>query len=78
MCASTGISLTYKVESDVTRGGPTSEGPCHTSFTYFADPPTGRRQVPIEKDYNYRMTVTDVGRTPSQSAVKEGTVAALP
>jgi hypothetical protein len=76
MCASTGINLTYKVEFDVVRGtGGISEGPCHVTNVYHGNPPpppTNNLPVP-DKLYNYVMTVTDVGRTPPQSAQSAGT-----
>jgi hypothetical protein len=79
MCSSTGISLKYKVESDFSRGGPESEGACLVSFTYEAQwAPVAAAAVRVQAEYNYRMTVTDVGRTPSQSAAKEGTAIAKP
>jgi hypothetical protein len=77
MCASTGISLTYKVEFDVITGtGGVSDGPCHVTRVYHgnpAPPPTSGFPAP-DKVYNYAMTVTDVGRTPPQSAQSSGQV----
>ena len=77
MCASTGVSLTYKVEFDVIRGtGGVSQGPCRVTNVYHgnpAPPPTSGFPAP-DKVYNYAMTVTDVGRTPPQSAQSSGQV----
>jgi len=82
MCASTGISLKYEVESDFTRGvGLKGQVPCHVTFTYKTEsrrPGMIVKLISTEMDYNYRMTVTDVGQTPPVSAIKEGTVHVFP
>ena len=82
MCASTGISLKYEVESDFTRGvGLKGQVPCHVTVTYKTEsrrPGMIVKLISTEMDYNYRMTVTDVGQTPPVSAIKEGTVHVFP
>ena len=82
MCASTGITLKYEVESDFTRGvGLKGQVPCHVTFTYKTEsrrPGMIVKLISTEMDYNYRMTVTDVGQTPPVSAIKEGTVHVFP
>jgi hypothetical protein len=72
---------TYAIDSDFTRGvGPRSQGPCRVTYTYVAQSRMPAIEVPIgtEMDYNYRMTVTDVGRTSPLSAIREGTVHVFP
>jgi len=80
MCASTGISLKYEVESDFTRGvGLKGQGPCRVIYTYRTESRrTAAGSVSVQMDCSYRMTVTDVGRTPPVSASQEGTAHVFP
>jgi hypothetical protein len=88
MCATTGIKLTYEIDTDVTRGlGPRGQVPCRVTFTFVAQSripvfttamPTMARPTATEMHYDYRITVTDTGRTPPVSAIKEGTIHVLP
>ena len=80
MCASTGISLKYEVESDFTRGvGLKGQGPCRVIYTYRTESRrTAAGSVSVQMDCSSRMTVTDVGRTPPVSASQEGTAHVFP